>query len=69
MHFCLPDLKRRSMMEQPITAVIGGLGVRGYEVYASYARRNPDKIRIVAVADPDPAKRTAARELRYPRRR
>ena len=62
MHFCLPDLKRRSMMEQPITAVIGGLGVRGYEVYASYARRNPDKIRIVAVADPDPAKRTAARE-------
>ena len=49
-------------MEQPITAVIGGLGVRGYEVYASYARRNPDKIRIVAVADPDPAKRTAARE-------
>ena len=49
-------------MEQPITAVIGGLGVRGYEVYASSARRNPDKIRIVAVADPDPAKRTAARE-------
>ena len=44
-------------MEQPITAVIGGLGVRGYEVYASYARCNPDKIRIVAVADPDPAKR------------
>ena len=35
-------------MEQPITAVIGGLGVRGYEVYASYARRNPDKIRRTA---------------------
>ena len=52
-------------MEQPITAVIGGLGVRGYEVYASYARRNPDKIRIVAVADPDPAKRTAAEESCY----
>ncbi|MFQ7727025.1 MAG: Gfo/Idh/MocA family protein [Ruthenibacterium lactatiformans] len=46
-------------MEQPITAVIGGLGVRGYEVYASAARRNPDKIRIVVA---DPAKRTAARE-------
>ena len=31
-------------MKKPITMVIGGLGVRGYEVYASYAYRHPQNV-------------------------
>lgn len=46
-------------MKKPITMVIGGLGVRGYEVYASYAYRHPQNVTVVAVADPDPEKRAA----------
>lgn len=49
-------------MKKPITMVIGGLGVRGYEVYASYAYRHPQNVTVVAVADPDPEKRAAAKE-------
>ena len=37
-------------MDLPIKIVIGGLGVRGYEVYASYAKRNPDKMQVTAIA-------------------
>ena len=37
-------------MDLPIKIVIGGLGVRGYEVYASYAKRNPDKMQVNAIA-------------------
>ena len=48
-------------MKKPITMVIGGLGVRGYEVYASYAYRHPQNVTVVAVADPDPEKRAAAK--------
>ena len=36
-------------MDLPIKIVIGGLGVRGYEVYASYAKRNPDKMQVTAI--------------------
>ena len=46
-------------MKKPITMVIGGLGVRGYEVYASYAYRHPQNVTVVAVADPE--KRAAAK--------
>ena len=49
-------------MKKPITMVIGGLGVRGYEVYASYAYSHPQNVTVVAVADPDPEKRAAAKE-------
>lgn len=44
-------------MKLPIKLVIGGLGVRGYEVYASYAKRHPDKIQVVAIAEPNPIRR------------
>jgi predicted dehydrogenase len=44
----------------PVRAVLIGAGNRGREVYGAWARRNQDKLRIVAVADPDPARRAAA---------
>ena len=44
-------------MDLPIKIVIGGLGVRGYEVYASYAKRNPDKMQVTAIAEPNPIRR------------
>lgn len=36
----------------PITAIIIGAGVRGLDVYGQYALKNPDRIKIVAVAEP-----------------
>lgn len=50
-------------MKQPVTMVIGGLGVRGFEVYASYAHRHPEKARVVAIAEPNEEKRNAAKEM------
>lgn len=44
-------------MKLPIKLVIGGLGVRGYEVYASYAKRNPSKMQVTAIAEPNPIRR------------
>ena len=44
-------------MDLPIKIVIGGLGGRGYEVYASYAKRNPDKMQVTAIAEPNPIRR------------
>lgn len=44
-------------MDLPIKIVIGGLGVRGYEVYASYAKRNPDKMQVTAIAELNPIRR------------
>ncbi len=44
----------------PVRAVLIGAGNRGKDVYGAWAARNPDKMRIVAVADIDPARRAAA---------
>ena len=49
------------MSQKPITAAICGFGSRGGDAYASYARFFPEQLKIVAMADPDPAKREAAR--------
>jgi predicted dehydrogenase len=40
----------------PITAVVLGAGARG-NAYAEFALRYPESLRIVAVAEPDPARR------------
>ena len=38
---------------EPITAVVMGAGSRG-EIYAGYALRHPEELKIVAVAEPRP---------------
>lgn len=42
---------------QQLTAVLLGAGDRGMNAYAPYALKNPAKLRFVAVAEPDCAKR------------
>lgn len=49
-------------MERCIKVAIAGLGSRGYDVYGRAIKAHPDKMRIVAVADPDPEKRKKAQE-------
>ena len=47
----------------PIDAVLLGAGLRGRHVYGRWARQHPDRLRIVAVAEPHDARRDAiARE-------
>ena len=43
-------------MRKPITVAIAGCGSRGKDTYAPLAERFPDKMKIVAAADTDPAK-------------
>lgn len=43
-------------MKKRITVAIAGLGSRGKDTYAIEAKRFPDKMEIVAIADIDPAK-------------
>ena len=42
---------------RPIEAVLFGAGRRGYHNFGQYALRNPDQLRFVAVAEPDPVMR------------
>lgn len=49
-------------MSNPVTAVIIGAGHRSL-LYASYAQRQPDALKIVAVADPDPIRRERAAQV------
>lgn len=42
---------------KPVTAVLIGAGQRGRDVYGAWALRHPDRLRLVAAADPDPARR------------
>jgi predicted dehydrogenase len=44
------------------TAVLVGAGNRGALVYAEWAHRHPDRLRIVGVAEPDAGRRTAVAE-------
>ncbi len=41
----------------PVSAVLCGAGVRGHFVYGGYARRHPERLLFVAVAEPDEARR------------
>lgn len=47
-------------MKRPVTFAICGFGIRGMEAYASYQKTHPEDMRLVAVADPDPARRAVA---------
>lgn len=49
-------------MKKPITFAICGCGIRGLEAYASYQFNAPNDMKIVAAADPDPAKRDIVHE-------
>jgi predicted dehydrogenase len=40
-----------------VSAVMVGAGERGHHVYGRWALANPERMRFVAVADPDPARR------------
>lgn len=48
-------------MSQPITCIIVGAGHRA-QIYGSYAIYEPDKFKIVGVADPDPIRRRQVQE-------
>ena len=43
----------------PVDAVLVGAGLRGRFVYARYAESHPDRLRIVAVAEPRAERREA----------
>jgi predicted dehydrogenase len=49
-------------MIERVNAVLIGAGQRGAEAFAPYALQNPDRLRFVAVAEPDAARRTAFAE-------
>ena len=49
-------------MKRPVTFAVCGFGIRGMEAYSSYQKTHPDEMRLVAVADPDPARRAIAQE-------
>lgn len=49
-------------MEKQVTAAIAGLGSRGKDVYAPMSRLFPEKLKITAVADPDPSRAMQMRE-------
>jgi predicted dehydrogenase len=42
---------------RPVEVVVIGAGNRGSEVYGAYAAAHPDELRVVGVAEPDPARR------------
>src|SRR4051812_23176416 len=44
------------MQDKPVTVAIIGAGHRSVE-YARYALKHPDRMKVVAVADPDPVRR------------
>lgn len=44
-------------MRSPVEAVLIGAGGRGARAYGAYALRHPDRLKIVAVAEPDPERR------------
>lgn len=48
------------MMKQ-ITAIVIGAGLRG-NIYASYAHRYPEELKIIGVAEPDETRRKTFQE-------
>lgn len=57
----LPLLYRRQIMKK-ITAAVMGFGDRG-QIYASYAKKAPEKLEIVACIDPDPVRLQKAKKM------
>lgn len=55
------------MRNQPITAVIVGAGHRAF-VYSKLALTDPDKLKIVGVADPDKIRQKSNGNVRFPER-
>lgn len=49
------------MEQKPVTAIIVGAGHRAF-VYSKLAKTDPDKLKIVGVADPNPVRRQKAME-------
>ena len=49
-------------MAKQITAIIVGAGHRAL-LYSLYALQNPEKFKIVGVADPDPIRRRKTAEM------
>ena len=43
-------------MKKQVTVALAGLGSRGKDTYAPAAKLFPDRMKIVAIADIDPAK-------------
>ncbi len=50
------------MKERPVTFAVCGFGIRGMEAYSSYQKSHPNEMKVVAVADPDPARRAIAQK-------
>ncbi|MCP4762069.1 MAG: Gfo/Idh/MocA family oxidoreductase, partial [archaeon] len=46
----------------PVTAVMNGAGARGREIYGKYALKTPDRLKFIAIADPDVARRKLFQE-------
>ncbi|MEG1568860.1 MAG: Gfo/Idh/MocA family oxidoreductase [Oscillospiraceae bacterium] len=42
------------MDNKKVTLIIAGLGGRGNDIYADYALKHPDEVKVVAIADPRP---------------
>lgn len=55
------------MRNHPITAVIVGAGHRAF-VYSKLALTDPDKLKIVGVADPDKIRQKGNGNVRFPER-
>lgn len=54
----LPFFKRnKKKLDKPVTAIVCGAGSRGWIAYSSYARKYPDELQIVGVAEPIPYRR------------
>jgi predicted dehydrogenase len=54
-------------VELPLNVVLIGAGMRGSAVFGRYARRFPERMRVVAFAEPEPGRRERfAREHRIP---
>ncbi len=47
---------------KPVTAIVVGAGNRG-RIYASYAQKHPDELRIVGIVDPDPERQQLMKNL------
>ena len=47
----------KKKLKEPIKAIVCGAGGRGWGAYSSYARKYPDELQIVGVAEPIPYRR------------
>ena len=45
------------MSMRPVEAVLLGAGARGYQTFGGYAKAYPHNLKIIGVAEPDPARR------------